>query len=195
MNMKEFLSFLSVIFVIIGLILYSKETKQKKNKPNLVVFLLLLILAIINTTTYIIIVKDIIKGLFLIATVIANMIVTIVTIRSKNFLFLKRDLWIVAIGIILIFIMIKIFSVKDIHIIMQVATTIPFIPLLVGVIKKDGIEPFYPWVIIFLSSIFALLTVLVDYSNYWSLIHPIRSMFLQIILLVCIKVYKKPLVI
>lgn len=191
--MKEFFSILSLLAIIIGLILYSKETKQKKNKPNLVVFLMLLLLAIINTTTYIIIVRDLYKSLFLIATVLANLLVTIVTIKSKNFLFLKRDLWIVAIGITCIFIMIKVFSVKDIHIIMQVATTIPFISLLIGVIKKDGIEPFYPWVIIFLSSIFALLTVLVDYSDYWSLIHPIRSMILQIILLICIKIYKRPL--
>lgn len=173
--------------------MYSRETKQKKNKPNLVVFLILLLLAIINTTTYIIIVKDLYKSLFLIATVLANLLVIIVTIKSKNFLFLKRDLWIVAIGVICIFIMIKVFSVKDIHIIMQIATTIPFIPLLIGVIKKDGIEPFYPWVIIFLGSIFALLTALVDYSDYWSLIHPIRSIILQIILLICIKVYKRPL--
>lgn len=193
--MKEIFSILSVLSIIIGLFLYSKETKQKKNKPNLVVFLILLILAIINTTTYIIIVKDLIKASFLIAIVVANIIVTIVTIRSKNFLFLRRDLWIVAIGVICIVIMIKVFSVKDIHIIMQVATTIPFIPLLIGVIRKEGIEPFYPWVILLLSSIFALLTALVDYSDYWSLIHPLRSIILQIVLLICIKVYKRPLVI
>jgi len=189
--MKEILSILSALFVLFGLIWYSKETKNKNTKPNIVVLGLWIITAGINAITYLIIVQDIFKSLLLIAALIANIIIVTITIRSKNYLFLKRDLWIVGIGITVIACLILFLSVKDTHVIMQILTTIPYIPLIIGIVQGKGKEPFNAWFLIFISTLFGLSAILVEYSDYWSLIHPLRSIILQIAVMICIKKFKR----
>jgi len=185
--MKILFSVISVALIFIGLFLYGKETKNKKSKPNIIVLFLWVITALINLITYIIIVQDLFKSALLIATVVANIIITLITIKSQNYLFLKRDIWIVITAILSTCLLTTLLNVKDMHLIIQIITTIPFIPLLIGITKKQGKEPIFPWIIIFISTIFSLLTIIVEYSDYWSLISPIRSAAFQFMVIICIK--------
>lgn len=188
--MKEIFALISFFLVITGLIWYSIETRNKKTKPNLLVLFAFLGVVMINTITYYLLVQDVFKTLPLLAGVVANIILLVITIKSKEYLFLRRDSWVFGIAIIFILILIFVFSVKDIHIIMQIISTIPFVPLLIGIAKSGGKEPFYPWLLILISSVFGLTAILVAYSDYWSLINPLRAIVCQSTVLIFIRIYK-----
>ncbi len=184
--MKEIFSIMSAFFVFDNLIWYRKETKNKKNNPNIVVLGFWVLTAIANCATYGIIVQDLFKSLFLIAVVFANFIIFFAAIRSKTYLFLPRDIWIIVLAIVSIICLILFFDVKDIYVIMQIITTIPYIPLIIGIMQGKGKEPLGPWVLNLVASLSALSAVLVEYSDYWSLIYPLRAVVVHIILIICI---------
>lgn len=189
--MKEIFYFLfailSVVLIVIGMWWYSKETKNQKAKPNFVVMLLWTLIAVINSATYHLIVVDIFKSSLVLIGVAVNIYVLIVIIVHKNYVLLKRDIWIVIVGSVFIFFLVLFTNLKEIHVIMQILNTLVYVPLIWGIYDEKGKEPFGPWFIIFIATIFNLFVILINYSNYWSLIQPLRSLFLQLIVLVLIK--------
>jgi len=192
--MKEFIyvfsAILSVILIIVGMLWYSKETKKQNAKPNLVVMLLWTLIAIINAVSYYLIVTDNFKSSLVIIAVVVNIYVLVIIIVHKNYILLKRDIFITIIGVLIIACLLVFTNMKQIHIIMQILNTIVYIPLIWGICDRKGIEPFGPWFIILIATVFNLIVVLINYSNYWSLIQPLRSLFLQVIVLVLIR-YKE----
>lgn len=198
-NMKTLFALLSIIAVIIGLVWYRKETVNKTIKPNLIAILATLVFAVTNALTYLFIVKDLYKSSLLIVTILANIIMITIIIKSKNFLWLKRDFYVILACVICVVVLLVFTDTKNAHIIMQVAISLPFVPLIWGVLQKKGKEPLLPWFMILLATIFNMFVVLVEYSDHWSLVHPIRSGILLIILLLSIvyvnsKKWKKHLV-
>jgi hypothetical protein len=185
--MKEFFSIISALFVLANLFLYRKEAKNKKNNPNIIALGFWALTAIANCLIYGMIVQDVFKTLFLIAVVFANFIIFFTVIRSKKYLFLPRDIWIIIIVIFSIVFLAVFFDIKDMYIIMQIITTIPYVPLIIGIIQGKGKEPIVPWILNLVASSSALFSVLLEYSDYWSLIYPLRTVIVQIILLICIK--------
>ena len=175
--MKELLSVLCAISMLIGLIWYNRGTKNRTNKPNLLAILAFLVFAILNALTYIFIVHDWYKTSLLLTTIAANLWITIVMLRSKNYLLLKRDVYIIIAGLIVVVLMMYLIEAKYLHIIMQIAISIPFIPMIIGVLQKKGKEPFMPWMMMWIGTALKLGAVLVEYTDSWSLIHPVRSLF------------------
>lgn len=189
--MKEiiyvFSALISILLIVIGMLWYSRETKNKNAKPNFVVMVLWTLIAIINATTYHLIVLDVFKSSLVLIGTAVNIYVLIVIIVNKNYILLKRDIWIVLIGSVFIVFLVLFTDLKEIHVTMQILNTIVYIPLILGIYDRKGIEPFGPWFIIFIATIFNLFVVLINYSDYWSLIQPLRSLFLQAIVLMLIK--------
>lgn len=189
--MKEVFYFLftilSVVLIVIGMLRYSVETKKEKTKPNLVVISLWTLIAVINSSTYYLIVLDYFKSSLVLIGTAVNVYVLIVIIIHKNYILLKRDIWIVLLGSVFILVLLLFTDLKEIHIIMQILNTIVYIPLIWGIYDRKGVEPFGPWFIIFVATIFNLFVVLINYSDYWSLIQPLRSLLLQTIVLILIK--------
>lgn len=189
--MKEIIYFLSailsVLLIVIGMLWYSRETKNKNAKPNFVVMILWTLIAIINTTTYYMIVLDVFKSSLVLIGTAVNIYVLIVIIVNKNYILLKRDIWIVLIGSVFIVFLVLFTDLKGMHVIMQILNTLVYIPLIWGIYDENGKEPFGPWFIISLATVLNLLVVLINYSDYWSLIQPLRSLFLQSIVLLLIK--------
>lgn len=189
--MRDFMYFSSaissVVLIVIGMLWYSKETKRQKAKPNFVVITLWTLIAIINAATYHLIVLDYFKSSLVLISIAVNVYVLIVIIVHKNYILLKRDIWIVIIGSVCIILLILFTSVKETHVTMQILNTIVYIPLIWGIYDRKGKEPFGPWVVISIATICNLITVLVHYSDYWSLIHPLRSIVLQILVIILIK--------
>ena len=185
--MKELISVLCVISMLIGLIWYNRGTKNKSSKPNLLAILAFLVFATLNALTYIFIVHDLYKASLLLTTIAANLWITIVMLRNKNYLLLKRDVYIIITGLIVVALMMYFIEAKNLHIIMQIAISIPFIPIIMGVLQKKGKEPFMPWMMMLIGTALNLAAVLVEYTDFWSLIHPVRSLFCMGILLISIK--------
>jgi len=190
-NMKTLFTSLSLIAVILGLVWYRNATVNKSIKPNLIAILATLVFAITNAITYLWIVKDLYKSSLLIVTILANVIMSTIIIKSKNFLWLKRDFYIMLSCIICVVVLLVLTDTKNVHIIMQVAISLPFVPLIMGVLQKKGKEPLLPWFMILLATIFNLFVILIEYSDYWSLIHPIRSGILLVTLLMSILYVKR----
>jgi len=190
--MKEIFYFLfailSVALIVIGMLQYSMETKKEKTKPNLVVISLWTLIAIINSSTYYLIVLDYFKSSLVLIGTAVNVYVLIVIIIHKNYILLKRDILIVIVGSVFIIFLVLFTNLKEMHITMQILNTIVYVPLIWGIYDRKGKEPFGPWFIIFIATIFNLCVVLINYSDYWSLIQPLRSLFLQSIVLVFIKI-------
>ena len=178
----------SILLMVIGMLWYTQETKNKNNKPNIVVLFLWALLAIINTITYYIIVGDLWESGLSFTSVAANIYVLIILVLHKNYIVLKRDILIVGIGIIVITGFVVSMNIKEIHIILQIVNTLSYIPLIIGIVDKKGKEPLGPWVVIYIASIANLVTVFVHYSDYWSLINPVRSLCLQTIVIIFIKI-------
>jgi len=189
--MKEIVYFAcaisSVVLIVIGMLWYSRETKKQRAKPNFVVMVLWTLIAIINAITYYLIVVDYFKSSLVLISVVVNIYVLVVIIVHKNYILLKRDIWIVIGGSAFIVLLVLFTNIKEIHVTMQILNTIVYIPLIWGIYDRKGIEPFGPWFIISIATIFNLFVVLINYSDYWSLIQPLRSLFLQAIVLVLIK--------
>lgn len=190
--MKEFIyvlfAVLSVLLIVIGMLWYSRETKKQRAKPNFVVITLWTLIAIINATTYHMIVLDYFKSSLALISVAVNVYVLIVIIVHKNYILLKRDVWIVIAGSALIILLVLFTSLKEMHVVMQILNTIVYIPLIWGIYDRKGIEPFGPWFIISIATVLNLFVVLISYSDYWSLIHPLRSIICQIIVMVFIRI-------
>lgn len=192
--MKEFIYYLfsavSLLFVFWGMLLYGNDTKNKVSKPNMVVIIFLTLINIINSVTYILIVGDFIKGSLSIVGGFANIYVLVSMIRSRNFILLRRDLFVILICVALMTSLFWILNIKDIHLIVQVLNSIGFIPLFIGITDGRGKEPFLPWCLITLGTVCNIVTVSIFYSDYWSLIYPVRLLLFQSIILVLIK-YKE----
>jgi hypothetical protein len=195
-SMKTSLALMSAIVSIAGLILYNRAIKENQRKeggvrPNMVVLIMGILTAAANTGTYLVIVKDIAKSLLALVVTITNIIITYNTYRSKNYSFLKRDILIGSVAtIIVVVIALSFLTIKDIHVVMQVMATIPYFPLIMGIIQRKGVEPLIPWVFSFIGGLFWLGAVMVDYSGGWSLLYPLRSCILQILVIVFV-IYKK----
>ena len=187
--MKEILSISSVVVMCIGFLWYSKKAKKNESKPNLVVISAWLLFAIINTITYIIMVPEWYKWLFQIIAIGANLWVLVVCILSRNYLSLIRDWIIIACSIVVLTIIWIAKDTKDMHIFMQILVSISYVPLLMGIVQRKGNEPIGPWIVLTLSVVLGLIPVLIQYSNVWSLIHPIRSIVAQVIVIVFICAY------
>lgn len=189
--MRDFIyvssALLSILLIVVGMLWYSKETKKQNSKPNLVVISLWTLIAIINTVTYHLLVLDYFKSSLLFIGTAVNVYVLIVIIVHKNYILLKRDILIVIAGSVFIILLLLFTNLKEVHVTMQILNTIVYIPLIWGVYDGKGKEPFGPWMIISIATIFNLITVLSHYSDYWSLIQPLRSLFLQAIVLSLIK--------
>ena len=197
--MKILFTLLSMIAILLSLIWYRKATVNKTAKPNLIAILATLVFAVTNALTYLIIVKDLHKSSLLIVSILANIIMSTIIIKSKNFLWLKRDFYIMLACVICVVVLLVFTDTKNVHIIMQVTISLPFIPLIMEVLQKKGKEPLLPWFMVFIATVFNLFVILIEYSDYWSLIHPIRSAILLVILLSSIiyankKKWKKHLV-
>ena len=192
--MKEiiyvFSALISIVLIVIGMLWYSEETRNKNAKPNFIVMVLWTLIAIINAATYYLIVLDYFKSSLVLISVAVNVYVLIVIIIHKNYILLKRDIWIVIAGSVFIILLVLFTNLKEMHITMQILNTIVYIPLIWGIYDRKGREPFGPWIIISIATIFNLITILVHYSDYWSLIQPLRSLFLQAIVLILIKTRK-----
>jgi preprotein translocase subunit Sec61beta len=185
-NMKEIFAVISLVLMLIGTIWYDKETKNKKIKPNIVVFFAMFFINLLNAITYIFIVEDLYKAGLLITTGLSTVWIIIATMKSKNYLFKKSDIIFILLGSCATALLLIIFQKEYLHIIMQILITIPFIPLIAGIIKKEGKEPIYPWLLMLAAVVFNLFAVLVEYSGYWSLIHPLRSLFCLGLLIISI---------
>lgn len=179
---------LSVLLMLIGMWWYSKETKKAKNRPNIVVLFLWAILAIVTAVTYELIVGDWLKSFLLFTGVASNIYVLVVLILHKNYILLKRDIVIIVLGTVLVTGFVLFMNIKEVHIIMQIINTLAYIPLIMGIMDDKGKEPLGPWMLIFIASIANLITIVVSYSDYWSLIQPLRSIFLQIVVMLLIKI-------
>jgi carbon starvation protein CstA len=179
---------ISILLMVIGMWWYSKETKKAKNRPNMVVVVLWAVLAIVNTVTYKLIVLDWWKSLPLFVSLAANIYVFVVIVLHKNYILLKRDLIIIMLGIVMVAGFVLSMSIKEVHIIMQIINTLAYIPLVIGIMDGKGKEPLGPWMVILIACIANLITIVVSYSDYWSLIQPLRSLFLQIVVIVLIKI-------
>lgn len=178
---------ISVLLMVIGMWWYSKETKKAKNRPNIVVLFLWAALAIVTAITYKLIVGDWLKSFLLFAGVAANIYVLAVLLLHKNYILLKRDIVIIILGIVIATGFVLFMNIKKVHIIMQIINTLAYIPLIMGIMDDKGKEPLGPWMLIFIASIANLITIVVSYSDYWSLIQPLRSIFLQIVVICLIK--------
>lgn len=178
----------SIVLMVVGMLWYTQETKNKNNKPNIIVLFLWALLAIINTITYYLIVDDLWKAGLSFTSVAANIYVLIILMLHKNYILLKRDILLVGIGIVVIMGFVVSMNIKEIHIILQIVNTLSYIPLIIGIVDNKGKEPLGPWVVIYVASIANLVTVFAHYSDYWSLINPIRSLCLQTIVIILIKI-------
>ncbi len=179
---------ISVLLMVIGMWWYSKETKKTKHRPNIVVLFLWALLAIVTAITYEMIVGDWLKSFLLFTGVAANIYVLVVLILHKNYLVLKRDILIISLGTLFIVGFVLCMNIKEVHIIMQIINTLAYIPLILGIMDGKGKEPLGPWIVILIASIANLITIVVSYSDYWSLIQPLRSILLQIGVIILIKI-------
>lgn len=179
---------ISVLLMVIGMWWYSKETKKTKHRPNIVVLFLWALLAIVTAITYEMIVGDWLKSFLLFTGVAANIYVLVVLILHKNYIVLKRDILIISLGTLFIVGFVLCMNIKEVHIIMQIINTLAYIPLILGIMDGKGKEPLGPWIVIFIASIANLITIVVSYSDYWSLIQPLRSILLQIGVIILIKI-------
>lgn len=188
LKVKEILSVLSIVSSLIGTWVYIK-TKRENAKPNIVVIFVWFIFAFLNAYSYYFIVHDYYKSASAFFAVIINGVIIFVTLFFKDYLFLKKDVYFIlgifASAATLFFVL----DMKDLHIFTQIALTIPFIPLIWRIIQGKGREPFVPWLFYTIAVVFALGTVLVEYSDYWSLIHYSRALICQTIVLIIIKKY------
>lgn len=194
--MKEFMYYssalLTTILIVIGMVWYAKETKKnKKNIPNLLVIGIWQLIAIIMVYVYVVIVQDWFKSALVIAGALANIYVLVAIIKSGNYLFLKRDFLILIGCVVFLVVLSWTIEIKGIYVIIQIANTISYIPLLLGILDRKGKEPLKPWMIITLASVTNLVTILVHYSDIWSLIHPLRALAMQILVIICI-IIKQP---
>jgi hypothetical protein len=193
--MKELLSILSVIVATIFYLTYAIKARKNETKPNLVVLSLWFLFAIGNAGTYLLIEKDYFKAALLIVTALGNGCMFWVIVQSKRFLLLKRDILItivsMAVSTAILFGVFALIGANNMHLIIQVLVTLPFIPLIMGIVQEKGEEPFMPWVWYEISIALALSAVLVQYSDLWSLINYGRALVCNLILLIIIYVYKK----
>jgi len=178
---------LTVLFVAVGMYWYAKETKEKST-PNFVVISLWALIAVANTITYAFIVADWSKWTLNIVGLLANIFVLGVILLHKNYILYKEDIMIIVTGILIVLVLIVFMNMKDLHIIMQIINTVVYIPLILRIYDGTGKEPFWPWIVISLGTVTNLVTVLLHYTDYWSLIHPLRSLVCQIIVIVIIRV-------
>lgn len=197
--MKEFLSMLSGIVMIIGFIWYGYSMKEKKDEkkkkeqtvPNLPVISFWFVLATISTLSYILIVKDYYKAIFQLVGLAANLILIIMLIFSKKYTSTVRDTIIVislAIALITLTVLIVMgifLDVKDLHLLIQTFNTLSYIPLIWTIITGNGKEPIGPWLVMTLAVTIAVAAILMDeykdfWELFWAIFHPARSIVLQL---------------
>lgn len=185
--MEIFFSIISAVVIFIGSIYYSNEGKKKRSKPNILVISSWLIFAAISVTSYILVeTKEWYKWLYQLSTAIANIWIFVAVLRSKNYTALKRDVFIILGSLaLLIFIGIKIGS-RDTHVLMQILLSIPYIPLIIGMIQGTGKESLGPWIVLTIGIILGVIPALINYSNIWSILYPLRSLVLQSTVIVLI---------
>lgn len=184
--MKEFFTILTGITTLIGAIWYAVIAAQKQHIPNMIVVIGWLLAAIGNLVYNMLIVDDWEKAMMIISQLIANIIMIIVIYRSRNYLFRKIDVWISIICFITIIILCFFADNKTIYILTQIFVTIPFIPLMRGIAKDTGKEPIGPYVLLIIGAIFGTITNLIGYTDWWSLLHPIRAIVCNSIVIITI---------
>lgn len=188
LKVKEVFSMLAIVSSLTGTWVYIRMGKSDA-KSNIVVLFVWFIFSLLNAYSYSFIVHDYYKAASALFSVVVNAAVIIITLFFKDYLFLKRDVLLILVLFVFSVIVFFVFDVKDLHILTQICLTIPFFILIWRIVQKKGVEPFRPWLFYTLALVFALGAVLVDYSDYWSLIHYSRALICQIIVLIIIKKY------
>lgn len=191
------LIFLSSTILLISSVWYAKATHRYNNKPNIVVLISWAMISMFAVVTYKLLVPGWGKSVVPILGVVMNfLIVGFIVFVQKNYLLLKKDIIIMICVIVISSILAILIGTKPFHVLIQAISFGSFFPLVLRIIDGKGKEPLGPWLFMFIGTLLSLAVVSINYTDFWSILHPVRALLCQSIVLFAIKLklrrWRKP---
>lgn len=178
-----FLGVFSSILQILGYLEYSKKVFRKIIRPNIASWAIWAFAAILESASYIVLTRDLIKNLLPFFCAISAIIFFIYTIRQGHFskpTFF--DLWIIIIDIIILIIWFISKSPFLANVLFIISAVISFVPIIINSYKNPKDENAYPWIIWSIAYFIMAITVILRWEKWEDLIYPFTFFVLHVII-------------